>query len=269
MQNFAGVTDVDAVVVATRHATHADLSVQALEAGKHVFCEKPPALSREELETVLTSAANSRGVFAVGFNRRFSPLLREMREFLGTPTGQIAVSYRVSAGRLEKGHWTHELDEGGGRILGEVCHFVDSLRFLVDTDIELVHAVAYGDQQVPLQARDNVSINLTFAGGSIGTILYVADGSPKVPKERLEGYAADRTAILDDFRALELLGPKGKRRAASRKRDKGHQHEVDAFLRAVERGQPPVVLEEIANVTLATLAVVESMRTARPVRLVS
>jgi predicted dehydrogenase len=258
---------IDAVVVATRHITHAELAAQALEAGKHVFCEKPLALTRDELEAVLASAASSRGILAVGFNRRYSPLLRDLRSFVAAPGGPVASSYRVSAGRLDKGHWTNELDEGGGRILGELCHFVDSLRFLTNADVELVHATAYGDRQVPLQALDNVAVNLTFADGSIGTILYVADGSPALPKERLEAYSANRTAILDDYRTLELLGPRRRRKKRSRQRDKGHQHEVDAFLRAVERAEPPVPLAEIANVSMATLAVVESMRTARPVRL--
>jgi predicted dehydrogenase len=261
--------DVDAIVITTRHGTHADLSIQALEAGRHVFCEKPLALTREDLESVLASARSARGTLAVGFNRRFSPLLHEMRDFLA-PAGQLAASYRVSAGQLEEGHWTHDLDEGGGRVLGEVCHFIDALRFLTDADVELVHATAYGDQQRPVQARDNVAVNLTFADGSIGTILYIADGSPALPKERLEGYAADRTAILDDYRALELLGPARRlRRRRSRRQDKGHQEEVGAFLRGVECGEAPVPLDEVTNVSLATLAVVESVRTGRPVRVES
>jgi len=261
--------DVDAIVVATRHATHAELSIRALEAGKHVFCEKPLALTREQLEAVVALAAGGRAILAVGFNRRFAPLLRELREFLAAPTGQLAASYRVSAGRLEKGHWIYELDEGGGRILGEVCHFIDALRFLAGADIHRVHATAYGGPQVPLQARDNVAVNLAFEDGSIGTILYVADGSPSVAKERLEAFTDDRTAILDDYRALQLLGPGRTRKAGSRRRDKGHQQEVAAFLRAVAHGEPPVALAEIANVSLATLAVVESIRTARPVQLES
>jgi predicted dehydrogenase len=259
--------NVDAVVVATRHGAHAELSAQALEAGKHVFCEKPLALTREELESVLAAAAGAGGIIAVGFNRRFSPLLGTLRDFLSAPGHHLAASYRISAGRLEAGHWTHDLDEGGGRILGEVCHFVDSLRFLADADIEVVHATGHGAHKAPIQARDSVGVNLTFADGSIGMILYVAEGSPAVPKERLEAYSADRTGILDDYRRLELLGPRRRRTVRSRRRDKGHDQEVDAFLRAVERGEPPIPLKEVANVSVATLAVVESLRTARPVRL--
>jgi len=261
--------EVDAVIVANRHGAHADLAVEALEAGKHVFCEKPLALTREELEAVLESAAGARGTLAVGFNRRFSPLLRDLSEFLAAPAGLIAASYRVSAGRLELGHWTHDLQEGGGRVLGEACHFIDSLRFLTGEDVDAVHATGYGAPELPIQARDNVAITLTFSGGSIGTILYVADGSPKVPKERLEAYTADRTGILHDYRELELFGPTGARKSRPGGQDKGHQHEVEAFLRGVEGGEAPVALAEIANVSLATFAVVESMRTSRSVRLES
>jgi predicted dehydrogenase/threonine dehydrogenase-like Zn-dependent dehydrogenase len=258
---------VDAVVIATRHGSHAELAIQALDAGKSVFCEKPLALTREELEAVLGSAAKSRGILAIGFNRRFSPLLRDMREFLAATTVPIASAYRVSAGRLESGHWAHDLDDGGGRVLGEVCHFVDSLRFLSGSDVELVHATSYGASDLPVQAHDSVAVNLAFADGSIGTILYVADGSPRVPKERLEAYSADRTGILDDYRSLELLGSPDTRKGRGRSQDKGHEQEVAVFLGAVELGEPPVALEEVANVSLATMAIVESMRTARTVRL--
>jgi predicted dehydrogenase len=260
--------DIDAVVIATHHSSHAELTIRALDAGKHVFCEKPVALTHDELEEVLAAAARAEGILAVGFNRRFAPLLREARRFIAAEA-RVSASYRISAGHLEKGHWAHELDSGGGRILGEVGHFVDALRFLVDADVEVVHAVAYGDQQTPVQARDNVAVDLAFASGSIGTILYVADGSPKLPKEHLEAFAGARTAILDDYRTLRLLGPTGTRKSGSRRRDKGHEQEVAAFLDGVRRGEAPAPLGEIANVSVATLAIVESMRTGRAIRLTS
>lgn len=259
--------EIDAVVIATRHGTHAELSIRALEAGKHVFVEKPLALSHEELDAVLAAADDAPGILAVGFNRRFSPLLQDLRIFLEEPAGPIAASYRVSAGKLGVDHWTHDLDQGGGRILGEACHFVDSLRFLVGADVTVVHATGYGAVELPVQARDCVAMSLTFADGSIGTILYLADGSPRVPKERVEGYAGDRTGILDDYRSLELMGSTGTRKSRPRRQDKGHHEEVAAFLRAIEGGEPPVALDEVANVSIATLAVVESLRTARPVSL--
>jgi predicted dehydrogenase len=258
---------VDAVVITTHHAAHADLVVQALDAGKHVFCEKPLVLTRDELDAVVAASGRAPGILAVGFNRRFSPLLREAREFLRPSTGRLAATYRVSAGRLDEGHWAQDLHRGGGRILGEVCHFVDCLRFLAGADVEIVHAVAYGDERAPLQARDNLAATLGFADGSVATILYVADGSSRVPKERLEAYAGDRTAVVDDYRRLELFGRGRARKSGSRRRDKGHEQEIAAFLDAVRRGAPPVPLREVANVSLATLALIESVRTGTAVRL--
>jgi polar amino acid transport system substrate-binding protein len=254
-------------VIATRHSTHAELTIQALEAGKHVFCEKPLVLSRDELEAVLSAAARAGRVVAAGFNRRFSPMLGELRAFIAEAEGSISASYRVSAGRLDLDHWTHDLDEGGGRLLGEGCHFVDSLRFLAGAPVERVYAVGYGAPELPVQARDNVAIELTFSNGSIGTVLYVSDGSSRVSKERIEAFAGNRTAILDDYQALELFDPAGSRKRREKRQEKGHQQEVESFLRAVEHGEPAVPVEELANVSLATLAVVESLRTGRPVRL--
>lgn len=258
---------IDAVVIATRHSTHAELAIQALEAGKHVFCEKPLVLSRDELEAAVSAAARTGRVLAVGFNRRFSSMLGELRNFVAEADSSLTASYRVSAGQLDADHWAHDLDEGGGRLLGEGCHFVDSLTFLAGAPVERVYAVGYGAPELPVQARDNVSIELTFANGSIGTILYVSDGSSRVAKERIEAFAGNRTAILDDYRALELFGPSGRREVREKRQDKGHHQEVEAFLRAVEHGETPVPLQELANVSLATLAAVESLRTGRPVRL--
>jgi predicted dehydrogenase len=257
---------VDAVVVATRHGSHAALVCQALDAGKHVFCEKPLALTVEELNNVLGAAAQSTGILAVGFNRRFAPLLRELRDFVLSPPSPVATTYRVSAGRLPTDHWTHDLEQGGGRVIGECCHFIDSLAFVTGSEIEEVHAAGYGDFQLPVQARDNVAITLGFANGSVGSILYVADGSGRVPKERLEAFSASRSAILDDYRALELFGADGAQSRRRRGQEKGHGVEIDAFLRGAEQGHAPVPLSEVANVSLATLAAVESLRTGQTIR---
>jgi len=258
---------VDAVVIATRHRDHATLVVEALRAGKHVFCEKPVAVTVQELEAVLEAAEQSSAILAVGFNRRFAPLLREARTFMSASGSPLAATYRVSAGHLPPDHWTHDLDEGGGRIIGEGCHFVDSLAFLAGSPVVEVHATGYGDPQLPVEARDNVTIALRFADGSVGSILYVAEGSGRVPKERLEAFSGGRTAILDDYRELELFEPTGSRKQGGRTQDKGHREEIAAFVRGAERGEFPVPLEEIANVSLATIAAVEALRSGLPVRL--
>jgi predicted dehydrogenase len=260
-------SEVDAVVIATRHASHADLVRKALEAGKHVFCEKPLALTLGELQTVLRAAAASEGILAVGFNRRFAPLLRELREFVLSPPAPLASTYRVSAGRLPADHWTHDLEQGGGRLIGECCHFIDSLAFVTGSEIETVHASGYGDRNLPIQARDNVVVTLGFANDSVGSILYVADGSGRVSKEHLEAFSGNRSAILDDYRSLSLFYPDRTDKRGGRVQDKGHQVEIEAFLRGIETGEPPVPLSELGNVSMATLAVVESLRAGQVLHL--
>jgi predicted dehydrogenase len=259
--------DVDGVVIATRHVDHAPLVIEALNAGKHVFCEKPLALTGDELDAAIKAAQAAPGTLLVGFNRRFSPLLREMAAFLATPGLPMTVAYRVSAGTLPDDHWTHDLVQGGGRALGEACHFVDSLCFLVGCSVCEVHASGLSPGARSVQACDNFAVTLRFATGSVGSLLYVSDGSPLVPKERVEGFCATRSAILDDYRALELCD--GNRRYSRRLKaqDKGHRQEIAAFLRAARSGEAAIGLAELDNVSLATLAIVESLRTGRPVRL--
>jgi polar amino acid transport system substrate-binding protein len=260
-----GDPDVDAVVIATRHGSHAELAVRALEAGKHVFCEKPLALDEEELADVLRAAREGGCVLMVGFNRRFSPLLGELSAFLGDGPG--VMSYRVSAGDIPPSAWVHDLEQGGGRIIGEACHFLDCLTFLGGA-IRSVAASAAGDPSLPLQARDNVVVSVTLGDDSVGTISYVAAGAKALPKERLEAFAGSRTGVLDDYRRLELYdGDRRIRVEGSKQQDKGHREELRAFVESVRTGEQPVPLEQIANVSLAALAVVESLRTGTTVEL--
>jgi predicted dehydrogenase/NADPH:quinone reductase-like Zn-dependent oxidoreductase len=257
---------VDAVVIATRHADHAKLAAAALEAGKSVFVEKPLALSVDELRLVVDTADASTGILAVGFNRRFSPLLREASEFLGVHgSGPATMAFRVSAGRLGRDHWVHDVEVGGGRILGELGHFIDSLRVLAGAAVSDVYAVAQPVSGAPLQSRDNLIVTLRYRDGSVGTIVYTADGDASLRKERLEVFRGSRTVVLDDFVQLQLYGVRRPRRHKLRSQDKGHNAEVEAFVQGVRRGHYPVPLSEIAEVTLTTLAVVESLETGRPV----
>jgi predicted dehydrogenase/threonine dehydrogenase-like Zn-dependent dehydrogenase len=249
---------VDAVAICTRHGTHAALVVEALGAGKHVFCEKPLALTREELEAVIAAESASAGALAVGFNRRFSPHLEETRDFLAE-SRPLTVSYRVSAGRLPPDHWTHDLEQGGGRLLGEACHFIDCARFLFDSPIATVHADGRGDPHLPRKAHDNLVIGLTAVDGSVGSIVYSSDGASKLGKERLEAFGGSRTAILDDYRALELIDGNDRRSSRLRAQDKGHEEEVRRFVEAATAGESPVPVAEVLNVSLAAIAAVESL----------
>lgn len=239
----------DAVVIATRHSTHAQLSIAALAAGKHVFCEKPVAIIEPELDDVVAAAEASNRVFCVGFNRRCSPYMQAIKAWLSPHRGPIMISYRVSAGTLPPASWQAG-QEGGGRIIGEVCHFVDSMVYLTGCAVKSVTA-----RSMP-GAGDSVVATLSFADGSVGAITYASLGDPALPKERLEVFAAGRTAVLDDFRTLRLLGEGGRRRKSSLLRDKGHANLLSAFIDAVAgRGPVPMHLREIANVSATTFAI--------------
>jgi predicted dehydrogenase/threonine dehydrogenase-like Zn-dependent dehydrogenase len=258
---------VDCVVISTRHGSHAALVVEALTAGKHVFCEKPLALSIDERDAVMRAAAKSPATMLVGFNRRFSVMLREMRALLAAPGTPMTLAYRVSAGVLPDDHWIHDLAQGGGRALGEVGHFIDSILFLTGSPVIEVHANGHGPKSRAVQAYDNLVVTMRLADSGIASLVYTASGSPRLPKERIEGFCGTRTAVLDDYIALELLDGQRRKKRRLRTQDKGHRQEIVAFLEAVRTGRPAVALSTIDNVTLATLAVVESLRTGRPVRL--
>jgi predicted dehydrogenase len=255
---------LDTVVIATRHGSHAALVEAALRAGKHVFCEKPLALTVAELEAVLRAAESAPGILAVGFNRRFAPLAVQLRQFLRQGGGPATVSYRVSAGEIPAGHWVHDLEQGGGRIAGEVCHFLDTLVFLTGSPLVEVHATGFNRIGAPVQAHDNVVVTARHADGSIGTVTYVSHAAPKVAKERIEAFAPGGIGVLDDYRSLALHTP-ARRVLKGAGQQKGHREEVAAFVAGTRSGRAPVPLTELANVSLATLGVVDALRTGAPV----
>ena len=179
----------------------------------------------------------------------------------------MTVTYRVAAGPLPADHWAHDLAQGGGRALGEAGHFIDSLVFLTGSPVIGVHAAGHRPDDRPLQGCDNLVVTLRFADLSVASLVYVADGSSRLPKERVEGFCGSRTAILEDYVALDLHDAGEHRRRRLARQDKGHAREVAAFLRGVQCGRPPVAPAEIDNVTLATLALIEALRTGRAVSL--
>lgn len=248
----------DAVLVATRHASHASLSVAALRAGKHVFCEKPLGLTQVELEAVIEAARSGGSVFTVGFNRRFAPLMTQAKAALQERAGPLVMSYRINAGLTPPDSWITG-PEGGGRILGEVCHYIDALSYLAGAAVCEVQAVSARD------APDAVSILLAFRDGSTGTIVYSPFGHPELPKERLEVLADGRAVQLDDFRRLSILTPGRRATVRRRSQDKGQTALLAAFLGAA-RGlrEPPIPLPELAATTEATFAVEESLRARAP-----
>jgi predicted dehydrogenase/threonine dehydrogenase-like Zn-dependent dehydrogenase len=262
---------VNTITILTRHHLHAEQVVRALQAGKNVFCEKPLAISSEQLTQIkqqLLATENS-PLLTVGFNRRFAPLARKLYEFLQPRHEPLVATYRINAGIIPLTHWVQDPIQGGGRIVGEVCHFVDFLTFLVGANPTSVAAQALPDDN--RYREDNVLMTFTFPDGSIGSIIYLANGDKAFPKERIEVFVGGRVAVLDDFRFLELIH-QGKRRVIRSllRQDKGHRAEWEAFSQAIISGSiPPIPYEQLFGVTEATFATVEALRSRQVVTLVS
>ena len=233
------------VVVATRHDSHAALVQQALAAGKHVFVEKPLCLTAEELSAI-EAAHTGEQLLMVGFNRRFAPLLLDFRQQLQRLSGPKAFIYTCNSGAIPPDHWTQNPAVGGGRLLGEACHFVDLLRYLVASPIEDLQFLSAVDSK---PCPDTFSLQLRFADGSIGTVHYFANGSKAFPKERLEVFAAGKVLRLDNYRKLQAWGIPGFRTHRLLSQDKGQQACCAAFLKTIEAGgDPPIPVSELFEV---------------------
>ncbi len=260
--------NIDAIVIATRHDSHASLIHAALSAGKHVFCEKPLALNQNQLNDILATAEQAERVLMVGFNRRFAPHARKLRGFAASSADQLAAVYRVSAGQIDPQHWVHDLEQGGGRLIGEGCHFFDTLSFVADSPIVRVHVSGFGITEQRVQAADNAVVSLVFANGSVGAVIYVSLGSTALPKERLEVFAGSRSAVLDDYTTLKLYdGANRTTKDRLRKQDKGHSAEIVDFLAGIRDGSYPIPIETMRNVHESCFAAVDSLRTGLPVKL--
>jgi predicted dehydrogenase len=238
-----------------------------LQAGKHVFCEKPLATTRQQLSQIkdqILSGENS-PLLMVGFNRRFAPLSLKLHGFISLRQEPLVANYRINAGGIHLTHWVHDPLQGAGRIIGEACHFIDFLTFLVGSPPLTVHA-----QGIPDDGRyreDNAVLLFTFADGSVGTVIYLANGDKAFPKERVEVFTAGRVAVLDDFRNLELVHQGRRNVIRSRLRqDKGHKAEWESFSAAITAGRPaPIPYDHLFGVTEATFAAVEAIRTRQTV----
>lgn len=242
---------VDTVVVATRHDSHARLVSQALLAGKHVFVEKPLCLNLHELDEIeAILAARPMQRLMVGFNRRFAPQARRIKTLLAGIKVPKSFVFTVNAGAIASDHWTQNPEVGGGRIIGEACHFIDLLRFLAGSPI-----VSHSRLMMDSATYDTVSLQLGFADGSIGTVHYFANGSKAFPKERLEVFALGRVLQLDNFRKLQGFGWPGFSRMNLWRQDKGQEACAASFVQAVKSGEPaPISFEEIVEVSRITIA---------------
>jgi predicted dehydrogenase/threonine dehydrogenase-like Zn-dependent dehydrogenase len=259
-QEIINDPSVNTVAVLTRHHLHAPQVIAALQAGKHVFCEKPLALNEGELVDISSALQAGGQMLMVGFNRRFAPMAVRMKALLSEIDEPLAIQYRINAGYLPPDHWLHDPVQGGGRIIGEVCHFIDFLTFIVGELPVRVYARGLPDGDRYLE--DNVIITLEFPGGSLGTITYIAAGDRAYPKERVEVFGGERVVVLDDFRRLETsFGGRRKVWRSRLKQDKGHRAEWEAFVHALSMGgPPPIPYDQLHAVSMASFAAVESLR---------
>lgn len=247
---------IDLVMITTRHNEHAHMAAECLSAGKHVFVEKPLALSREELDNVL-AAYNGTRTLTVGFNRRFSPHMQRVKQLVGS--AQMNVVATMNAGNIPANVWVHDLKTGGGRIVGEACHYMDLITFLTGSKIKAVCMNAMGEN--PQANTDNASILLQYENGSTGVINYFANGSKAYSKERIEVYAQERTIITDNFMVTEGFGTKGFSKLKTNL-DKGHNAQFRLLVERVKNGGAPLIpMDEIVNTTLASFAAIESLMT--------
>lgn len=249
--------EVDAVVITTRHGAHARQVIEALKADKHVFVEKPLALTHAELDAVDAAYKASNKTLTVGFNRRFSPFSQDLKKQLGDSPGPINIIATMNAGFIPADVWVHDMEQGGGRIIGEACHLIDLITFFTGSLVEAVVMNALGPNAP--ENTDNASILLRYANGSQGVINYFANGSKAYSKERIEVYSQNRTAIIDNFRNSTYHGFSGK--GLKKGQDKGHAEQFQRYYDSLKNGGGPIVTyAEVMNASRAAIAAVESLK---------
>jgi len=257
---------INTVAILTRHDSHAELVVKALKAGKHVFVEKPLAINSHQLSVISKQLAKTdHCLLLTGFNRRFSPLAQSLKSSIVNRNEPLHAHYRINAGYLPLNHWTQDESLGGGRIIGEACHFIDLISFLVGESPISVAAHALPNQGK--YREDNVSMTFTFPDGSIGVVDYLANGDKSHPKERLEVFCEGMIAVLDDYVSLTTVKD-GRKKVESMAQDKGWKAEMTAFAAAIKNGgEPPIPYEQLIGVTKSTFAAVESIRSKSTVEI--
>jgi predicted dehydrogenase/threonine dehydrogenase-like Zn-dependent dehydrogenase len=249
--------EASVIVIATRHASHAELSVRALRAGKPVYVEKPPCLTWDELAELERARDESGQVLFVGFNRRHAPLIDEIKAQVTTGGHPAEILIRVNAGRLPIDHWLNDAAEGGGRLLGEGCHFVDLASWIVGASADRVSCVVRPRKGETIQTAQRFTISLEYADGSLATVVYTDGGASGLPKELVEVHAGGRSAILDDFRSLEVREGSKRRRLGSRTQDKGHRRQFVRLREALAGSATAPVLDPLLSMK-ATLAALDA-----------
>lgn len=252
--------NIGTVFVLTRHDTHAEYSIKALNAGKNVVVEKPLAMNYEELLEIEKAYNKSGKGLMLGFNRRFSPLTEKLMKMIA-PGQKMAINIRVNAGAVPPEHWVHDPEIGGGRIIGEACHFIDLAGFIAQSKAKTIHAISLANKP---SLQDTVSINIEYENGSIANICYFSNGNKNVPKERIEVFNNNTVFLINDFKSMEILNEKGKKMIKVKGQDKGHDKQFELITDALKTKKPfPISFEEIYHSTLVTLDSLKSIQEKR------
>jgi predicted dehydrogenase len=255
--------NINTVFIATPHSSHADLVIHSLESGKNVFVEKPLAVSMEELNKIIDVKSNNNQPLMVGFNRRFAPISVSIKKEFENSGEPLVINIRVNAGFIPKDHWTQIPEIGAGRIIGEICHFIDLMQFFTNSDPIKVYAECIQSGNEKLKPDDNIAIVVKFKNGSVGNLTYLANGDPSLPKELIEVFGAGKVGIINNFQNGSLhIGNKTKSLKSS---GKGHQQEIQEFLNAIKDGKDsPISFRSICLTTLTTFKIIDSLITGLP-----
>jgi len=262
-------SDTKAVFIATRHDSHAQYVIEALENRRHVYVEKPLCIDKEQLTAICeayeSASKDSVAHLMVGYNRRFSPLSVKLKDFIGGTNAPITVIYRVNAGRIPNDNWYQDPSQGG-RLISEGCHFVDYGAFLTGSVPVKVSAFGIPCEEKLPHLNDNLVVTVQMENGSVVTVIYNSSGATSMPKERVEVFARNSCAVLDDFKSLQLFVGNKKKSVKCSKQDKGHKDEINSYISSLRRGSEPLIsFEELRTVSLATFAAIESLRSKESV----
>ncbi len=255
--------DITTVFIATPHSSHAGQVMLALKAGKNVFVEKPLAITEDELTAIIDLKKTCQGLVMVGFNRRFAPICVAVKKEFENAGEPLVVNIRVNAGFIPKDHWTQIPEIGAGRIIGEMCHFIDLMQYFTGAEPVKVYADCIQSKNEKIKTDDNLSVVIKFDNGSVGNLVYVANGDKSLPKERIEVFGAGKAAVINDFQDGSFHG--GNKTRSLKSAGKGHQQEVSGFLTSLKEGKAsPISFRSVCLTTLATFKIIDSLHTGMP-----
>lgn len=255
--------EINTVFIATPHSSHSELTIMALEAGKVVFVEKPLAMNLEQLKSVIDAKAKYNQALMVGFNRRFAPISERIKKEFKNCSEPLVVNIRVNAGLITKDHWIQQSEIGGGRIVGEMCHFIDLMQYFTNEEPVKVFAESISTDNNKITPEDNISIVVKFSNGSIGNLTYLANGDKSMPKENIEVFGAGKVGVINDFKNGTLFS--GNKTMKLKSNSKGHKEEVEAFLSIAREGkESPISFRSICLTTITTFKILDSLYTGLP-----